>query len=409
MAETTKNNYKWVGLNKQGNRVSGTIQSVDMKNAQLELKKMSIEIISLEEKKGINLPGLSFLSKKKKVKQEDIIIFTRYLSTLLSAGLPIIQALEIMAHDQENPAMQSLIVTIKNNTAEGKTLAESFAQYPKLFGDLYCNLIKTGERSGTMDKTLSRLEKHLERSETLRRKLKKALVYPIAILSIALLVSLILLVFVVPQFQTLFSSFGAELPFFTRMVVHASNFISNDWWLLIMIMAGTFFGFRYALQKYPELHQTIERWTLKIVIIGPILRKGIIARFSRTLATTFEAGMPIVESMKAMAQIMGNKIYSDAVMKIHDDLINGQGLSVSMATTKLFPNMAIQMIGVGEASGKLTEMLNKVADYYEEEVNTVVDNLSSLLEPLIMVILGVIVGGFVIAMYLPIFKIGSLF
>lgn len=405
----TISSYRWVGLNKQGERATGVIQAIDMKTAQLMLKKMGIDVISLDIKHGFNLSSAKLFEKKQKIKVADILIFTRYLSTLLSAGLPIIQALEIMAHDQENLTMKTLLTTIKNNVSEGKTLAESFAQYPKLFNDLYCNLIKTGEISGTLEKTLLRLERHLERSETLRRKLKKALIYPIAILSIAMIVSLILLLFVVPQFQSMFSSLGADLPGFTMLVVQFSTFLQHDWWLILFVVVSAGFGFKYALHAYPYFSLLVERWSLNLYIVGPVLRKGIIARFSRTLATTFDAGMPIVESMKAMSQVMGSKIYGQAVSKIHDDIINGHALSASMNTTKLFPNMVVQMIAVGEASGTLSDMLNKVADYYEEEVNTIVDNLSSLLEPMIMLILGVIVGGFVIAMYLPIFKMGSLF
>ncbi len=404
-----KPSFRWTGLNNQGTRVNGTILSTDMKTAQIELKKMGIEVIGLDIKHGFNFPSSEFFSTKQKIKVADILIFTRYLSTLLSAGLPIIQALEIMAHDQENETMKSLLTTIKNNVSEGKTLAESFAQHPKLFGDLYCNLIKTGEMSGTLEKTLLRLERHLERTETLKRKLKKALVYPIAILSIAMIVSLVLLIFVVPQFQKMFSSLGAELPAFTMLVVDLSNFLQDYWWLMVIVLVSAVYGFKVCLREYPDFSLRIERWSLSMYIVGPLLKKGIIARFSRTLATTFDSGMPIVESMKAMSQVMGSKIYGKAVMKIHDDIINGHALSASMSTSKLFPNMVIQMIAVGEASGTLSAMLNKVADYYEEEVNTVVDNLSSLLEPVIMLVMGVIVGGFVIAMYLPVFKMGSLF
>ncbi len=404
-----KPRFRWTGLNNQGSRVSGTIQSTDMKTAQLELKKMGIEVIGLDIKHGFNFSSSKLFSAKQKITVADILIFTRYLSTLLSAGLPIIQSLEIMAHDQDNESMKSLLTTIKNNVSEGRTLAESFAQHPKLFGDLYCNLIKTGEMSGTLEKTLLRLERHLERSETLKRKLKKALVYPIAILSIAMIVSLVLLIFVVPQFQKMFSSLGAELPTFTMLIVHLSNFLQQYWWFMVIVLVSAVYGLKVCLREYPDFSLLIERWSLNMYIVGPLLRKGIIARFSRTLATTFDSGMPIVESMKAMSQVMGSKIYGKAVLKIHDDIINGHALSASMTTSKLFPNMVIQMIAVGEASGTLSAMLNKVADYYEEEVNTVVDNLSSLLEPVIMLVLGVIVGGFVIAMYLPIFKMGSLF
>jgi type IV pilus assembly protein PilC len=281
--------------------------------------------------------------------------------------------------------------------------------YPQHFNELYCNLIGAGEKSGTLEKILKRLGNYLERTETLKRKVKKALVYPAAIMTVALGVSLILLLFVVPQFQKMFTSFGAQLPLFTRMVVNLSDFLRSYWWLLI---AGSVFGVYLARRSIAESESAqyaIDRYALKVYVIGDVLQKGVIARFARTLATTLEAGMPIVDSMRSMSLIMGNRIYSKAVLDICNDVVNGKQLSAAMESTKLFPNMAIQMIAVGEASGALADMLNKVADYYEDEVNAIVDNLSSLLEPVIMVVLGLIVGTFVVAMYLPIFKIGSLF
>lgn len=395
--------FKWVGLNSRGKRSEGVIQSADIKEAQSELKKLGVEIISITAKSTFQMR-----SRPKKIKVKDIQLFTRYLSTMLTAGLPIIQALEIIGGDQNNPAFQNLISAIKKDIAGGKTLAETFGGYPKYFTDLYCSLIKAGEKSGTLDKILNRLAGYMEKTETLKRKIKKALAYPIAILSIALGVSLILLIFVVPTFQKLFSSFGAKLPFFTQMVVNLSDFMRSYWWAILIGLVALIFGFKKA-RKNPEFKRKVDYYILKIYIVGPILSKGIIARFTRTMSTTLEAGMPIVESMKSMAPVMGNSLYTKAVLQMCEDVSSGHTLSASMASTKLFPNMVIQMISVGEASGRLAEMLNKVADYYEEEVNSIVDNLSTLIEPLIILILGVIVGTFVIAMYLPIFKMGSLF
>lgn len=396
--------FKWTGLNSHGQREEGVIQAADGKDAQVELKKIGIEVISLTLKHKFHFP-----TRQKKIKVKDIQLFTRYLSTMLAAGLPILQALDIIGHDQDNPAMKKLIISIKNDISEGKTLAETFSRYPQQFSSLYCNLIKAGEKSGTLDKILNRLAGYLEKTETLKRKIKKALTYPIAIISVAFIVSGILLIFVVPQFQAMFASFGAKLPFFTRMVVHLSDFLRGYWWTIVLVIIALVLGWKYYWRFNENLRQKLDRWSLKIIIIGPVFKKGIIARFTRTLSTTLEAGMPIVESMKAMAPIMGNSLYSNAVLHMCDDISNGHTLSASMSSTSLFPNMVIQMISVGEASGKLSDMLNKVADYYEEEVNSIVDNLSSLLEPLIMLLLGVIVGTFVVAMYLPIFKMGSLF
>jgi len=328
---------------------------------------------------------------------------------MLAAGLPILQTLDIIASDQENPAMKSLVLTVKSKVESGKTLAESFGQYPKQFGDLYCSLVKAGEISGTLDKTLNRLAIYLERSENLKRKIKKALVYPITIVAVAVIISLVLLIFVVPQFQALFKTFGAPLPWFTMMVVNFSHVLrSYGWLILIALVAGVAVA-KHIFQTSEKANLMYDRAILKVYIIGPVLRNGIIARFARTLATTVESGMPIIESMKAMAPVMGNRIYAKAIFQICNDIASGNQLSYAMRSTGIFPNMSVQMIAVGEASGALATMLNKVADYYEEEVNTTVDNLSSLLEPVIMLVLGVVVGGFVIAMYLPIFKMGSLF
>lgn len=402
--------FQYTGINNRGQRLDGVVQAIDAKDAQSELAKMGIEVIDLQQKSSFGFGGGGgFKARKKKIKPKDILLLTRYISTMLTAGLPIVQSLEIISKDQENPAVHDMIKNIKNNIAGGKTLAESFKQYPEHFNELYCNLISSGEKSGTLEKILKRLGNYLERTETLKRKVKKALVYPIAIMTVALGVSLILLVFVVPQFEKMFSSFGAQLPLFTRMIVSMSNFMRSYWYIIIGVVGFSIWGLKRYIASSESAKYAIDKTMLRIYIIGSVTQKSIIARFARTLATTLEAGMPIVESMKAMSLVMGNRIYSKAVLDICNDVTNGKQLSAAMEATKLFPNMAIQMIAVGEASGSLAEMLNKVADYYEEEVNSVVDNLSSLLEPVIMVILGVIVGGFVIAMYLPIFKIGSLF
>lgn len=404
-----KQSFQWTGINAKGMRIDGVVQATDLKDAQAELSKIGVEVISLQAKRGFNFSNSKIFSMKKKIKPKDILLFTRYISTMLTAGLPIIQSLDIISKDQENPAIQEMILTIKNNIAGGKTLAESFKLYPQHFNDLYCNLISSGEKSGTLEKILKRLGNYLERTETLKKKVKKALIYPIAIMTVALGVSLVLLIFVVPQFQKMFSSFGAELPFFTRMIVTLSDFLRAYWWLLLFGSVGGVIALKRYIASSESTQVFIDRYSLKVYIIGDVMQKSVVARFARTLATTLEAGMPIVESMKAMSLIMGNKVYSKGVLDVCNDVVNGKQLSVAMESTKLFPNMAVQMIAVGEASGSLSEMLNKVADYYEEEVNNIVDNLSSLLEPVIMVVLGVIVGSFVVAMYLPIFKIGSLF
>lgn len=404
MADNTQA-FKWTGINTQGKRVDGVIHASDAKAAHSELGKMQIEVISLSQKSAYAIGG----KRKPKIKLRDILLFTRFLATMIAAGLPIIQALDLIANDQENSTMKSLIESIRHDISGGKTLAETFSQYPQYFNDLYVNLIKAGEKSGTLDKILNRLATYIERTESMKRKIKKALTYPIAIVVVAMGVSSILLFFVVPQFQTMFASFGAKLPYFTQLVVHLSNFLRGYWWVIIGLIVFLVVLWKKKLKHEPAMIERVDRLSLKLYVVGAILQKGIIARFTRTLSTTLEAGMPIVESMKSLAYIMNNTLYTRAVLRMCDDINSGHTLSASMSTSKLFPNMVIQMVAVGEASGRLSDMLNKIADYYEEEVNALVDNLSALLEPIIMVVLGVIVGGFIIAMYLPIFKLGQLF
>jgi type IV pilus assembly protein PilC len=396
--------YRWKGINGEGKRTSGTLRAPDINSARSELKRSGTEVITISESKSFSLGA----SVAKRIKQKDILLFTRLLSTMLTAGLPIVQAIDVIARDQENMAMRSMLNQIKTNLAGGKTLTEAFRKYPKHFNNLYCSLISTGEKSGTLDKILNRFATYMEKSATLKSKIKKALVYPAAIIGISIVVSGILLIFVVPQFQTIYSSFGAELPYFTRMVVHVSDIMRHYWWMVLIAFGGLIFGYKQALVKSGGFAEKIDGLKLRIPVFGELFKKGIIARFTRTLAISLDSGMPIVDAMKSMGDIMDNKVYRKAVIQICNEVINGNQLSVAISNTKLFPNLAVQMIAIGEASGSLGEMLNKVADYYEEDVGHMVDNLSNLLEPLIMVVLGVIIGGFVIAMYLPIFKIGSI-
>ncbi len=407
MAETRKN-YKWIGINAKGKRASGTMQSLNTKDAQVELQKMGIEVINLTQVTGSTGKSL-FQGRTKKVKTKDVLFFTRYLSSMLSAGLSIMQALDLISKDKDNMAMQSMVITIRTNIAGGKTLSESFNMYPKTFSEFYRNLIKVGEKSGTLDKILKRLADYLEKSAILKKKIKKALVYPTAIVSVAMLVSAVLLIFVVPQFEKMFTSLGSQLPFFTRMVVNFSYFLQKYWWLVLGCLVFAIVSFKRALNKSEKLQESWDNALLRLPIIGPLLKKGIIARYTRTLGTMLDAGMPIVEAMKSVAPLMENISYEKAVVKIADEIKSGKMLSVSMGNTELFPNLAVQMVAVGEASGSLSEMLNRVAEHFEDEVSNLVDNLSSLLEPLIMLFLGVIVGTFVVAMYLPIFRMGSLF
>jgi type IV pilus assembly protein PilC len=399
--------YAWKGIDRKGKRVQGTTKAATMSDAHADLRKQGIEIISIKPKAAST--GMITMTRVPKVKNKNILLFTRYLSTMLASGLPLLQALDIIGQDQENASMHAFVATLRSNVSGGKTLAETFKQYPQYFNELYVNLISAGERSGSLDKILKRLGVYLERTETLHGKIKKAMIYPAAIVTVALLASSIMLILVVPKFAAMFKSFGATLPLFTRIVLSISNFMQHYWWLILIAIGASIYAFKYMMRTSPIFQRRVDQLVLRLFVIGPIIKKGIIARFTRTLSTTLDAGMPITEALRSMTGIMGNTIYGEAIKKISDDVTSGHQLNVSMSSTGLFPNMVIQMISVGEVSGNLGEMLTKIAEYYEEEVNNIVDNLSSLLEPLIMLVLGVVVGSLVIAMYLPIFKLGSLF
>jgi type IV pilus assembly protein PilC len=399
--------YSWKGIDRQGKRVQGTTKGATLGDIHADLRKQGIEIISIKPKAASR--GMITMTRVPKVKNKNILLFTRYLSTMLASGLPLLQALDIIGQDQENAAMHAFVATLRSNVSSGKTLAETFKQYPHYFSELYVNLISAGERSGSLDKILKRLGVYLERTETLSGKIKKAMIYPAAIVTVALMASSIMLILVVPKFAAMFKSFGATLPLFTRIVLSISNFMQHYWWLMLIIIMGGVWAFRYFMRTSLNFQRRVDQIVLRLFVIGPILKKGIIARFTRTLSTTLDAGMPITEALRSMTGIMGNTVYGEGIKKISDDVTNGHQLNVSMSASNLFPNMVIQMISVGEVSGNLGEMLTKIAEYYEEEVNNIVDNLSSLLEPLIMLVLGVVVGSLVIAMYLPIFKLGSLF
>ncbi len=395
--------FQWTGMNKLGSRVQGVIEANDIRAAESELKTTGIEIISIKPKEA---SSITFWGQKK-VKVKDIILFTRYLTTMMNAGMPILNALDVIAKDQENPTMKSMIVSIRTNISAGMSFSDGLSQYPQYFNELYVSLTRAGEKSATLDKVLAQLVKYMDKSQSLRSKVKTALIYPITIVVVAVVVSLVLLLFVVPQFQKMFMSSGTPLPVFTRGVIHFSEFLRGYWWMMIIGVLVIVFGIKIMRKRSEKFSDKLDRFILAIPVIGTVIQKSIIARFTRTLAITLDAGLPIVDSMRSMVNIMGNRSYSKAVNKVCDDIVTGNQLGVSLESTKLFPNMVVQMISVGEASGALGEMLNNIANYYEEEVDYIADNLSTVLEPLIMVVLGVIMGCFIIAMYLPIFKMGS--
>lgn len=400
--ESQSKYFIWSGMNKQGSRVKGILHALDLQAAEDELHSMGIDIIKVVEKPT---PFLAW--KKFKVTAKELIQFTRNLATMLQAGLPILKALEIIGKDQENVAFRSVIFTVQSDIKSGSNLADSFEKYPTIFDELYVNLVRAGEKTAMLEKVLKQLVNYLEKSDKLKRKVKHALIYPIAIISVSIIVSFILLLFVIPQFKSMFEAAGVPLPIFTRFVLHLSTLVKSTWYILATFLFLAFFSIKILRKRSPYVAEKWDRFVLKIYVLGNVIQKAIIARFTRTLAVTLDAGLPIVDAMHAMVNIMGNKVYSKAITKVCHDLTSGNQLASSLMMTELFPNMVIQMISIGEESGRLGEMLGHIANYYEEEVDIAADNLAVMLEPLIIVILGVVIGSFIIAMYLPIFKIGS--
>ena len=394
--------YQWEGVNGAGQLASGIIPARSIAIAKAALRKQGVTIKKISKKRKP-----LFDRQNKKIKQGDITIFSRQMATMIQAGIPIIQSFDIVAKGQSNKRMKDLIEDIKKDVESGSTLAESLSKFPVFFNDLFCNLVDAGERSGSLDIMLDKVATYKEKIETIKKKIKKALSYPMAVLVIAFLVSAGLLTFVVPEFESLFKGFGADLPAFTKAVVTLSKIFQHYWYLIFGSLFGSVYAFIYARDHSPTFAQTIDRVLLKLPIIGPIIEQAAIARFTRTLSITFAAGLPLVEALSAVAGATGNILYAKATIKIQEEISSGQQMHIAMDNTKLFPSMVIQMIAIGEESGTLEQMLSKVADFYEEGVDNAVDSLSSLLEPIIMSILGVLVGGLVIAMYLPIFKLGS--
>jgi len=334
-------------------------------------------------------------------------VFARQLATMMSAGIPMVQAFEIIGNGHEKPAMQKLVLDVKSDVEGGTSLHEALAKHPLYFDDLFVNLVQAGEQAGALESLLDKVATYKEKTEALKKKVKKALFYPAAVLVVAVVVTIILLIFVIPQFESLFKGFGADLPAFTQMVINLSKFVQAEGIFIAAVVGGAIYAFGYFHKRSRKMRQTIDRLMLKFPIIGPILNKSAIARYARTLSTMFAAGVPLVEALDSVAGATGNIVYEDAVLKMRDEVATGQRLQRAMENTGLFPNMVIQMIAVGEESGSLDEMSGKVATFYEAEVDNAVDSMSSLLEPLIMAVLGVLVGGLVIAMYLPIFKLGA--
>ncbi len=392
--------YRWEGMDKKGQRIKGRSVAANEQALKSELRRQGVVATRIRKQSQAFKSGGS-------VKAEDIAIFSRQLATMLGAGIPLVQAFEIVGNGHEKPAMQRLVLDIKGDVEGGTSLHEALAKHPLYFDDLFVNLVEAGEQSGALETLLDKVATYKEKSEAIKKKVKKALFYPAAVLVVAVIVSLILLIFVIPQFESLFKGFGADLPAFTQMVVNLSKFVQANGLYMAIVAGGAGYFFFYFKKRSRKMREFLDRVSLKLPIIGPILKKAAIARYARTLSTMFAAGVPLVEALESVAGACGNIVYEDGVMKMRDEVATGQRLQRAMENTSLFPNMVVQMIAVGEESGSLDAMSGKVATFYEEDVDAAVDSMSSLLEPLIMAVLGVLVGGMVIAMYLPIFKLGS--
>ncbi|MFO1510859.1 MAG: type II secretion system F family protein [Steroidobacteraceae bacterium] len=392
--------FAWEGMDKRGNRVKGKSLAPDEVALRTELRRQGIAPSKIKKQSQAFKSG-------GKVKPEDIAVFSRQLATMLASGIPLVQAFEIVGNGHEKPSVQKLILDVKMDIEGGTSLHEALAKHPLYFDDLYVNLVEAGEQAGALENLLDKIATYKEKTEAIKKKVKKALFYPAAVMVVAVVVTLILLIFVIPQFESLFKGFGAELPAFTQFVINLSKAVQKHGLIMAIFVGGGVYGFIYFKKRSRKMREALDRISLKLPIIGPILTKSAIARYARTLSTMFAAGVPLVEALESVAGATGNIIYENAVMKMRDEVATGQRLQRAMENTQLFPNMVIQMVAVGEEAGALDQMSAKVAEFYEAEVDNAVDSMSSLLEPLIMAILGVLVGGLVIAMYLPIFKLGA--
>ncbi|OEC38852.1 type II secretion system protein F [Pseudomonas sp. 1D4] len=393
--------FSWEGTDKKGAKVKGDMSGVNPSLVKAQLRKQGINPTKVKKK------GASLFSKGKKIKPLDIALFTRQMATMMKAGVPLLQSFDIISEGVDNQNMRKLVEEVKQEVAAGNSFANSLRKKPLYFDELYCNLVDSGEQSGALENLLDRVATYKEKTESLKAKIKKAMTYPIAVVIVALIVSAILLIKVVPQFQAIFSGFGAELPAFTMMVIHLSEFLQTWWFIVLIAIFGASFGLREMHRRSKKFRDGVDRTVLKLPIMGDILYKSAVARYARTLSTTFAAGVPLVDALDSVSGATGNVVFKEAVNKIKQDVSTGMQLNFSMRTTGVFPAMAIQMTSIGEESGALDTMLDKVASFYEEEVDNAVDNLTTLMEPLIMAVLGTLVGGLIIAMYLPIFQLGS--
>lgn len=394
--------FGYEALDRKGQKIKGEITGTNIALAKAQLRKQGFNVQKISKKSSF-----SFGKPKGKISPMDVAIFTRQLATMMKAGVPLVQSFEIVAEGLDNAAMREVVMGIKSEVEGGGSFTSALRKYPLYFDELFCSLVESGEQSGALETMLDRVADYKEKSELLKQKIKKAMKYPMSVIVVAIIVTVILLLKVVPVFQSMFEGFGAELPAFTMMVVNMSKWLQANWFYALVIVLGIGGAFGEAKKRSKAFNNMLDRLALKAPIVGDLVYKSTVARFARTLATTFAAGVPLVDALVSCAGATGNVVYRDAVMKIKDEVSSGQQLGFSMRQSGIFPSMALQMVAIGEESGALDAMLDKVATHFENEVDNAVDGLTSMMEPLIMAVLGVLIGGLVIAMYLPIFQMGS--
>lgn len=393
--------FVWEGIDKRNVRVKGEMRGSNLNIIKAELRRQGVNPLKVKKKPK---PLLTF---RNKIQTKDIMLFTRQLCTMLQSGIAVVQALDMAGHSSKNPKLKEMVLTIKADVEAGDTLAKALGKHPLYFDDLYCSLVRAGEEAGVLEVLLNKIAIYLEKSEAVKAKVKKALFYPALVLLVAFAATTFIMIFVIPQFESLFKSFGADLPAFTRMVIDISQFFQSWWWAIFGVIGGGIYGFIEGRKRSRNFKQMLDRWTLKLPLIGHMISLSANARFARTLATMFGGGVPLVDAMTSVAPATGNYVYERAVLDMRDSVSIGQQLNFAMRQTTLFPDMVIQMVAIGEEAGSLSDMLAKVADFYEEELDATVNALTTLIEPAVMVVLAVIVGGLVVAMYLPIFKLAS--
>jgi type IV pilus assembly protein PilC len=395
--------FEWEGTNRKGQKVKGEISGANLATVKAQLRKQGVQPRKVKKK----TKSLLSFGGGGKITSQDITFFTRQMATMMKAGVPLVQSFDIVGDGVDNPAMKELIAKVRDDVSAGNDFASALKKHPKHFDELFCNLIESGEQSGALEQMLDKVAIYKEKTEALRAKIKKAMMYPAVTLAIASIVTVILLVKVVPTFETMFKSFGSELPAPTQMVVAISEWTQAYWWVMVAVIVGFVVSLKQALARSPAFKDKFEAGLLKAPVFGDLLMKAAVARFARVLSTTFAAGVPLVEALDSVAGAVGNSVYRKAVLTVRDEVSQGQQMHFAMRSTGVFPNMVVQMTSIGEESGALDTMLSKAADYFEDEVDNAVDNLTALMEPLVMSFLGVVIGGMIVAMYLPIFEMGK--